>query len=283
MQTRFLRSSVRSALTVACFGFAWSCRQADARSNVTPTAVLTDISDSAWDALAQRRIFFGHQSVGFNILEGVKDIVANNPRIRLRIVRSDAPATVQGPALIHTTIGENRRPDLKNSEFTRIVSAGFGDAGGIALFKYCFLDVDSHTDVRQLFESYRATIDSLHAKYPRLTLVEVTEPLVVAENPVVSRLRLALGKESERMLNVKRADFNRRIIETFGPRGTVFDLARFESTRPDGSREAYTVGRDSAYALVPTYTNDGAHLNERGRRVIAEQFLSFLARVGSSN
>ncbi len=30
------------------------------------------------------------------------------------------------------------------------------------------------------------------------------------------------------------------------------------------------------YSLVPDYTDDGSHLNEKGRKVVAEQFLLFL-------
>ena len=33
------------------------------------------------------------------------------------------------------------------------------------------------------------------------------------------------------------------------------------------------------YALAPLYTNDGGHLNETGRKVVAEKLLYFLASL----
>ena len=62
-------------------------------------------------------------------------------------------------------------------------------------------------------------------------------------------------------------------------REPVFDLATIESTRPDGRREAIRAGSRSGYALVPAYTSDNSHLNEQGRRRVAEELLVFLARL----
>jgi len=47
---------------------------------------INDIPQEKWDKLAQKRIFFGHQSVGFNILNGLNLIMADNPHIKLNIV-----------------------------------------------------------------------------------------------------------------------------------------------------------------------------------------------------
>jgi len=33
------------------------------------------------------------------------------------------------------------------------------------------------------------------------------------------------------------------------------------------------------YSMTPTYTDDGGHLNERGRKKVAEQFLLFMINL----
>jgi hypothetical protein len=70
--------------------------------------------------------------------------------------------------------------------------------------------------------------------------------------------------------------------EAYAGRAPVFDLAVLESTRPDGSRVSYTQGADTVYTLAPEYTNDGGHLNEAAKRMVAEQLLIFLARLPAS-
>ena len=54
--------------------------------------VLSDVTPTQWERLAGRKIFFGHQSVGNNILDGMRGLMAENPQIRLRLVESRYPA-----------------------------------------------------------------------------------------------------------------------------------------------------------------------------------------------
>jgi lysophospholipase L1-like esterase len=61
----------------------------------------------------------------------------------------------------------------------------------------------------------------------------------------------------------------------------VFDLARIESTRPDGTRETFTQDGKTYYALVPAYTKDGGHLNKLGRKKVAEQLLLLLVSLSN--
>ena len=39
-----------------------------------------------WENLAQKKIFFGHQSVGNNILLGINEVKSTNDQIRLNII-----------------------------------------------------------------------------------------------------------------------------------------------------------------------------------------------------
>ena len=57
----------------------------------------------------------------------------------------------------------------------------------------------------------------------------------------------------------------------------LFDLAKIESTLTDGMRLSYKKDGKSIFALIPDYTHDGGHLNEYGRKIVAEQLLIYLA------
>ena len=57
----------------------------------------------------------------------------------------------------------------------------------------------------------------------------------------------------------------------------IFDLARYESSKADGSAEAVRYRGNSVPVLAKEWTYDGGHLNEVGRRRVAEAFLAQLA------
>ncbi len=62
---------------------------------------------TAQEKLAQRRIFFGHQSVGGNILEGLQRLGAGP-----RVVEVKSPSETVAPGtLAHAMVGENLKPE----------------------------------------------------------------------------------------------------------------------------------------------------------------------------
>ena len=69
------------------------------------------IPEAYWKELARMKIFFGHQSVGQDLIEGVIDVMAEHPEIELKIVESADPASIEEPAFIHHTVGRNARPN----------------------------------------------------------------------------------------------------------------------------------------------------------------------------
>jgi len=71
------------------------------------------------------------------------------------MVASADPQSVSGPAFVDSPIGENGKPQSKNEAFAEILAKGIGTHGGIAMYKYCYVDIDSSTDIRQMFERYR--------------------------------------------------------------------------------------------------------------------------------
>jgi hypothetical protein len=79
--------------------------------------------------------------------------------------------------------------------------------------------------------------------------------------------------------NSKRYEFNELIRKEYGGKDGFFDLAKIESTFPDGSRLLFKRDGKTYFSLVPDYTNDGTRLNREGNRVISEQLLILLAKL----
>lgn len=79
--------------------------------------------------------------------------------------------------------------------------------------------------------------------------------------------------------NTTRNKVNDMLREAYLNKEPIFDLAKYEATLPDGTRAFFKEGNNKIYVLNSRYTDDGGHLNEFGRRIVAEQFLIFLVRL----
>jgi len=233
------------------------------------------LTDQQIRIVSNQRVFFGHQSVGDNIIQGIRDISASDPRLKLNIVESRHPETVSGPAFIETHVGQNTDPQSKNADFLAIVQQGFE---GIALLKYCYVDISQDTDVANVFHAYQATVERTRTNNPAVRIVHVTVPLTVADFTATGWLRSLLGRNSAQNDNIKRSQFNALLRQNYRTE-LLFDLADVESTRADGTRSFFKNGSGIAYTLAPEYTTDGGHLNAEGRRLAAQKLLEVLASV----
>jgi hypothetical protein len=236
-------------------------------------------TESQVSKLAQKKIFFGHQSVGNDVVQGIRDLMVQEPRLKLNIVTSTDPQLVQGPALIESPIGANRDAQSKDAAFTAIVEKGFGDQGGIAFYKYCYVDVDSATDVPRMFERYRRVTAAIGTKYPRIRIVHTTIPLTTVDPGLKSWIKTALGRNVPLNLNTRREQFNDLLRQTYLGKEPVFDLAEVESTHLDGSRSYSRRKGKKVCTLASDLTSDGGHLNEPGRRAAAERLLLVLSEL----
>ena len=54
----------------------------------TTFSSISDVPKTYWAKLAETKIFFGHQSVGYNIIEGIRGIAAEYDYIKLNIVET---------------------------------------------------------------------------------------------------------------------------------------------------------------------------------------------------
>jgi len=273
---------------IRVFGSRWSvvlflflALSACRRNAVESTSVSkgATLSDQQVQILGTKKVFFGHQSVGGNIIQGIRDLRVADPRLKLNIVHSAEPESLLAPAFVDFEVGNNGNPQSKNEAFAAILEKGMGKQGGIAMFKYCYVDIDSSTNVQQMFESYRKEITVLKLKYPLLQFVHITVPLTTVEPATKAWIKTILGRTTARNINAKRNEFNKLLRENYAGTDPIFDLAEVESTHPDGSRSYFMSNNEKIYTMAPEFTTDGGHLNEAGQRAAAERLLLVLAKL----
>jgi hypothetical protein len=229
------------------------------------------------ETLSRRRVFFGHQSVGVNVMDGLRAL-ASQQGVELRIaeVSTGLPAATFG----HAFVGENGRPRTKLHGFARAVDAGAAAGADIALVKFCFVDVKADTDVAALFAEYQATLAQLRARHPGTVFVHVTVPLTTIPGGAAATMKRMMGRAAPELLeNVRRDDYNALLRKAYGGKEPLFDLARVEASRPDGTAETLEWQGRHVPSLVPAFSDDGGHLNAEGQRRAARDLVAVLARV----
>ncbi|GEN09663.1 hypothetical protein SAMN05443572_109316 [Myxococcus fulvus] len=233
------------------------------------------------EKLSGRRIFFGHQSVGGNILDGVKALPNSAQGVVPRVVEVQSPTESLAPGtLAHAMVGQNEKPESKIADFERLMDAGLAKSTDVAFFKFCYIDINGATDTRALFEKYRVALEGLKARHPNTTFVHVTAPLTTVQRGAKAWLKELLGRPVWGVAeNVQRETFNELMRKTYAGKEPLFDLARLESTAPDGSRETYELNGQTWPAMVPGYSDDGGHLNPAGQTRLATELLNFLASL----
>jgi len=244
---------------------------------------MENVSDEAWKDLAQKRIFFGHQSVGFNIIEGLKTIINEKPLLKLNLRETKNPSDFESILFAHARVGENMNPESKCYEFSDLISRALGDVVDIGFFKFCFVDFSRTANAAEVFKVYKNTMGTLSEKYPKIKFIHLTVPLTVQQKGPRAWVKTLLGKPLAGYEdNMKRNEFNDLLRKEYSGKQPIFDLAMFESTYPDGTRACFLRNGKTYYSLVPEYTHDGGHLNDKGRRIVAEQLLIFLAELAST-
>lgn len=250
---------------------------------ITINKSLNDIEQSEMDKVSKQKIYFGHQSVGANIISGLQQIVNSKSKVQLNIVETDRPSDFSASIFAHSKVGKNTDPLSKINDFSKKIQNGIGGKADIAFFKFCYIDINSKTDVQAIFNEYRSTLDRLQQSYPQTRFVHSTVPLKAITGLKASLKRLIkkiMGKsENSYGDNNNRNKFNTLLRKEYADTNHLFDLAALQSTSPDGRRTVYQSEGQSFEMLVPEYTDDGGHLNVNGQQIIAEQFLIFLTSL----
>lgn len=225
------------------------------------------ISKADIEAAAKKRVVFGHQSVGENVLYGARRL-AEEQGVTLNIVKTRQPPA-EGAGVFHFNVGANGAPASKISDYASTVGAsGFPEAD-IALVKLCYVDMNAQSDGEALAKSYVNTLEELRKAHPGTRFVAVTSPLTRLETGPRAWVKGMIGRSIGQQENAVRHKFNEYLRGRFGS-DQLFDLAKIES---DGSDP-------QAPSLRADLTDDGGHLNEKGARLAGAAFLKLVASSG---
>lgn len=229
--------------------------------------------------LADARVFFGHQSVGKNILEGIEGLLKDHQGIDLRIADYTTEVGESKGCLLHAAVGNNTEPLSKCVDFGRIIDEELAGKIDYALLKFCYIDINRDSDVSKVFNDYKRTMDDLIARHPEVTFIHATMPLRHSPGGPSIWLRELLGRPNKSKLdNIKRNQFNQMLRSNYND-SAIVDIAASESTYANGKRESFKMDGRTYYSLIGDYTDDGGHLNVQGRTRVASVFVQQIGRA----
>lgn len=224
--------------------------------------------------ISRSRVFFGHQSVGAEILRGLADL-AEDEGIRLNLAETRALETGSGPCLAHARIGRNGDPAAKFDDFAAVLDGGLAADLDLAMMKLCYVDVTRDTDATDLARQHDAIFDGLAARHPGLRLLAVTVPLTTGLFGLRGRIANLLGRSDPAAPdNRARARYNDHLRARYADCGLLFDLAAVEAASAADGPDAGGIP-----SLSPSLTRDGGHLNRRGRKLAAIALAGTLGRL----
>lgn len=238
---------------------------------------IPEATDADLEAVADHTVFFGHKSVGYNILGAIPGVYETHG-----VPAPDVLETVQlpdSPAVVHAAVGENGHPIEKIEEFDRLMRSGIAESTDVAILKLCYIDFRvGRVDVDKVFGTYRDTLAALARDYPDTAFVAATAPLTAERGPL-GKVRAALGRGDTLgpEHNVVRQQFNELMRAEYTQPGELFDIAAVQSTDEDGKRVSYEHDGSLYYSMESAYASDPGHLNSDGAAVAASAFLAVMA------
>ncbi len=227
--------------------------------------------------LSSHKIYFGHQSVGFNIISGIEQWEQETGVQLDRVETRDFAENVNAP-FVHFRVGKNGDPNSKIDDFVSQVESIPGDSTSVAFFKFCYVDITGSSDVDVVFDYYKEKMLYLKDNFSNCNIILVTVPMTGVQKGIKATAKKILSRQPSGVLeNIKRNEFNERLINEFSGVFPVFDLAGVETTLPDGSTQTYKY-KGGEYPCMPDfYTSDLGHLNDFGARIVAYNMIAFLA------
>jgi lysophospholipase L1-like esterase len=219
------------------------------------------------EAAARQRVLFAHQSVGANILDGVRKLAdENNVKLTITESRSDQGKT---PAIFQFMVGRNGDPLGKIKDFIS-TSSSFPDID-VAMVKICYVDLNKNSDATAVAKTYADAIKTLQRAHPSTRFIAITSPLTAVPSGAKAWVKsLIRGSPPELADNEKRKEFNDYLRKEFD-KDHLFDLAALEAEKAvaDDGKEIEV--------MRPSLTDDGGHLNATGQRLIGTAFIKLLA------
>ena len=237
-------------------GCAGEPKEPETRSMID-AAFKTDL-----ETVSKAHVFFGHHSVGQNLLEGVA-MLSKEAGVPIKI--DEAP------------VGKNLEPLTKFEDFAARGEANKGDGTQLILMKLCYVDFNPDSNVDAMLDAYMKAVGRVRAARPGVKILHVTPPLHSRPGGIKTTMQRLLGKQVwEDDTAIKRAEYAAKLKDRC--RGEpVFDLSGVESTQPDGGKVIGVVkGREVPF-LWSGFTDDGGHLNDFGKKVAGKAFVQALA------
>jgi len=221
----------------------------------------TNHSKSTIAKIGQLKWYFAHASVGANMMDGVTDLHAIDAGLypfQPISAQKTPPASTQAAAIYEHNRG-NPGWKAKFDRFESSVSNGWHyPTIDIVMNKLCY--IDQHAS----FKYYLHSMTNLEAAFPQTILVYTTMPLMTDADAD----------------NFLRNVFNERLREWTQHNGRVlFDIADIEAHAPDGKVCAFQYRNKTYQKLCDSYTNDGGHLNQTGRQLVAKGFYALAAAL----
>ncbi|WP_439183613.1 hypothetical protein [Carboxylicivirga taeanensis] len=216
--------------------------------------------------------FFGHQSVGQDLVDGLEMINGLQ-----KIAGLKDSNQIDSLGFYHDYIGENRDPHSKIDAFkSYLVDNGkpFKYAG----FKFCYIDFNESTDVQTVFNSYVEAVREIETKQPHIRIVHFTVPLRQVDTGVKLWAKEFLNRNTQFKANQVREQYNTLLREKYG-NARLFDIAYLETVKPSNEETLVRFKGESVRSLNPAYTYDGGHLNETGKRMLAAHFVNFVTTL----
>jgi hypothetical protein len=213
-------------------------------------------------------------------MDGLEDL---QKQVGHQVIRVGELGSLEAPGgegvLLHTAVGKNEDPVSKCEDFRQILDRKLRGRVDVALFKFCYIDVDAETDVDGIFSEYKRVMDDLGRRHPDTRFVHATMPLrLVQTGPKAVVKRLLARPAGGYVENVRRNRYNTLLRREYQGRAPIFDIAALES-QSGGRPTTFTFQGEEFFSLNPAYTPDNGHLNESGRRVVAAGFLNALAEA----
>lgn len=257
------------------------------QNNVPRKMTIQEVPQERWDNLAQKKIFFGHQSVGYNIITGIEQVLKEYPNIKLKIVKTTNADDINEPVFAHDWIGSNMDPESKTRAFAEVMQGGVGGKADIAFMKMCYVDVTANTNVQEVFQDYKQKMANMANQFPDKEFIHLTVPLTAKPKGMKAVkqtgknvIKKVIGKPVfDYKDNINRNKFNEMLKAEYAGKAPFFDLALLEAAGPDGEPSVFIKDGEQIMTLANEYTDDGGHLNAEGSRRIAEQLLIFLANL----
>lgn len=248
-----------------------SCSEAPMQKKSRDTITTKNLNNS--------NIFFGHQSVGNNILDGIKTLSVED-KLPIVIIDNSVKSITPGKInIFHKKIGKNEDPVSKIKDFSTSLNNLTKKVNvDIAMMKLCFYDFNKNTDVGEVFDKYKSTMNELKSEHKNITFIHITTPLVENSKTYKYYIKKLIGKEIyNEATNKIRMEYNNLLLNEYDKK-YIFDLAYVESVPENNDKNQ----RLSEYLLRDEYTSDGGHLNERGQKVVSTELINFLDHLKSN-